>query len=50
MMVDYSEEFPGYAFEKNKGYGTKDHYAGLDAQGACPIHRMSFLVKYFAGK
>lgn len=45
MMVRYAEEFPGYAFEKNKGYGTKAHYEGLRRQGPCPIHRMSFLKK-----
>lgn len=43
MMVKYAEEYPGYAFEKNKGYGTKAHYEGLHAQGMCPIHRKSFL-------
>ena len=37
-------------FEKNKGYGTKAHYEGLDRAGASPIHRMSFLVKYFDSK
>ena len=50
MMVDYAEKYPGYAFEKNKGYGTKAHYEGLDRLGACPIHRRSFLVKYRSGK
>lgn len=50
MMVDYHETYPDYAFDKNKGYGTKAHYEGLDKAGASPIHRMSFLVKYFEGK
>lgn len=50
MMVDYAGQYPGYAFEKNKGYGTKAHYEGLDRLGACPIHRRSFLVKYFSSK
>lgn len=50
MMVDYAEQYPGYAFEKNKGYGTKAHYEGLDRLGACPIHRHSFLIKYRSGK
>ena len=50
MMVDYAEEYPGYAFEKNKGYGTKAHYEGIERLGVCPIHRQSFLVKYFAGR
>ncbi|MCF0144810.1 MAG: ribonuclease HII, partial [Firmicutes bacterium] len=43
MMVEYAEQYPGYAFEKNKGYGTAAHYAGIRAQGPCPIHRMTFL-------
>jgi len=50
MMVEYHETYPDYAFDKNKGYGTKAHYEGLDRVGASPIHRMSFLVKYFEGK
>ncbi|MBR5228963.1 MAG: ribonuclease HII [Firmicutes bacterium] len=50
MMVDYHETYPDYSFDKNKGYGTKAHYEGLDRAGASPIHRMSFLVKYFEGK
>ena len=48
MMVDYADQYPGYSFEKNKGYGTKAHYEGLDRLGACPIHRRSFLVNYFS--
>ena len=43
MMVKYAEEYPGYAFERNKGYGTKDHYAGIREHGVCPIHRRTFL-------
>ncbi len=35
--------YPGYAFESNKGYGTKAHYEGLAALGPCPIHRRTFL-------
>lgn len=46
MMVKYSEEYPGYSFESNKGYGTKAHYEGLKAQGICPIHRKSFLKNF----
>lgn len=45
MMVEYAKEFPGYAFEKNKGYGTKAHYEGIEKQGICPIHRKTFLKK-----
>ncbi len=35
--------YPGYAFESNKGYGTKAHYEGLAALGPCPIHRNTVL-------
>ena len=45
MMVEYSEEYPHYAFEKNKGYGTKAHYEGIEKAGICPIHRKTFLKK-----
>ncbi len=47
MMVEYAREFPGYGFEKNKGYGTRQHYEGIDSRGICPIHRKTFLKKYF---
>lgn len=43
MMIKYHEEYPWYAFNSNKGYGTKAHYAGLAEHGLCPIHRKSFL-------
>ena len=42
MMVKYSHTYPGYAFENNKGYGTRAHYEGIKAQGLCLIHRRSF--------
>ena len=50
MMVEYEETYPGYGFAKNKGYGTKAHYEGLDQYGITPIHRRSFLVKYMEAK
>lgn len=43
MMVEYAKEYPWYAFESNKGYGTAAHYEGIRQHGTCPIHRMSFL-------
>lgn len=43
MMVNYNDEFPGYGFVNNKGYGTSEHYDGLREQGMTPIHRRSFL-------
>lgn len=43
MMVEYAGEYPWYAFESNKGYGTAAHYRGIREHGICPIHRKSFL-------
>ncbi|MEG0919089.1 MAG: ribonuclease HII [Anaerovoracaceae bacterium] len=46
MMIKANEEYPGYSFDSNKGYGTKAHYEGLEKQGFCPIHRKTFIKKY----
>lgn len=43
MMAAYAGQYPGYAFERNKGYGTKAHYEGIRENGICPIHRKTFL-------
>ena len=40
-------EYPGYGFEIHKGYGTKAHYEALRKLGHCPIHRMTFLKKFY---
>lgn len=42
-MVEYHQQYPDYAFDSNKGYGTKAHYEGIEKKGITPIHRMSFL-------
>lgn len=42
MMADYANAYPGYAFEKNVGYGTKEHLEGLKKYGITPIHRKTF--------
>ena len=41
-MSRLAEIHPGYAFEKNQGYGTKDHQNGLAKLGVCPAHRLTF--------
>lgn len=43
IMKDYGTIYPGYGFEKNKGYGTKEHYEGIYGLGITPIHRKTFL-------
>ena len=50
LMVQLAEEYPQYGFEIHKGYGTKAHYAALTEHGASPIHRMSFLKKFYGEK
>ena len=46
-MEEMAAVYPGYGFEIHKGYGTKAHYEALRALGPCPIHRMSFLRKFY---
>lgn len=46
LMDDYAKEFPFYGFEKNKGYGTKAHIAGIKEHGLCAIHRRTFTTKF----
>ena len=42
MMETYDQEYPGYDFAQNAGYGTAKHLAGLQKLGITPIHRRSF--------
>ena len=42
-MRALAEKYPGYGFERHKGYGTEAHYAAIRALGPCPEHRPSFL-------
>jgi ribonuclease HII len=42
LMGRYEELFPGYGLVRNKGYGTPEHQAGLQALGPSAIHRFSF--------
>lgn len=41
-MVALAEKYPGYGFERHKGYGTAEHRAALKRLGPTPIHRRSF--------
>lgn len=50
LMLKMEAEYPGYGFAIHKGYGTKAHYEALRAQGPCPIHRMTFLKKFYGEK
>ena len=46
-MEAMAQEYPGYGFEIHKGYGTKAHYEALRNLGPSPIHRMTFLKKFY---
>lgn len=49
-MLEMAAAYPQYGFDIHKGYGTKAHYEALTEYGACPIHRMSFLKKFYGTK
>ena len=49
-MEEKAKEYPQYGFEVHKAYGTKAHYAAIDAYGPSPIHRMTFLKKHYGKK
>ena len=47
LMEQYDETYPQYGFAVHKGYGTKRHYEALREFGPSPIHRMTFLKKFY---
>ena len=49
-MDEMAKVYPEYGFEIHKGYGTKAHYEALRTYGHCPIHRLSFLKKFYGEK
>ena len=44
-ITEISAKYPEYAFEKHKGYATREHIAAIREHGPCEIHRPSFLKK-----
>ncbi len=42
LMVDLSQQHPGYGWERNAGYGSQQHLAALRDLGVTPHHRRSF--------
>lgn len=41
-MLCAAPAYPGYGFERHKGYPTAEHLSGLRRHGACRLHRQSF--------
>lgn len=50
LMEQMAQDYPQYQFAVHKGYGTKAHYAALTEYGPSPIHRMTFLKKFYGQK
>ena len=50
LMLEMAEKYPEYGFDVHKGYGTKAHYAALTEHGPSPIHRRTFLKKFYGEK
>lgn len=42
IMREHHGAWPGYGFDRHKGYATPEHLERLRALGPCPIHRRSF--------
>lgn len=50
FMEKMDEEYPQYGFAVHKGYGTRRHYDAIREFGICPIHRRTFLKKFYGEK
>jgi ribonuclease HII len=42
LMINYALEFPGYGWETNFGYPTRQHRQGIISLGTTAFHRKSF--------
>jgi ribonuclease HII len=42
IMKQAALEYPQYGWDRNKGYGTRDHMEALRQHGPAPLHRRSF--------
>ncbi|MEQ1669923.1 MAG: ribonuclease HII [Hyphomicrobium sp.] len=42
IMMAMARDYPGYGFERHKGYGTPEHQAAINKLGVCALHRRSF--------
>lgn len=47
LMRDFAVRYPVYGFERHKGYGSRAHHEALLQYGPCPIHRRTFLKKFY---
>lgn len=50
FMEEMDAQYPEYGFAVHKGYGTRRHYDAIREYGMCPIHRRTFLKKFYGEK
>lgn len=50
LMKEYAKRYPAYGFERNAGYGTQEHISAIREVGICPIHRKTFITKFWDGQ
>lgn len=46
-MIEISEKYPEYGFDKHKGYPTKQHLDALHKHGVLDIHRKTYKPVYY---
>lgn len=49
-MKNLHKEYPMYNWEKNAGYGSKEHIKAIRDHGPSPYHRISFLGKILSNE
>ena len=49
LMKEYAKQYPWYGFDRNAGYGTKEHVTAIQERGICNIHRKTFVKKFWDG-
>ena len=42
LMVELGRTYPQYGWDRNKGYGTREHQEAIRRHGPCAIHRKSY--------
>jgi len=42
IMHQAARQWPHYGWDRNAGYGTREHLDALQRHGPCPLHRRSF--------
>lgn len=47
LMKEYSKTYAEYGFDRNSGYGTKEHIEKIKEIGPCPIHRKTFIKNFW---